>query len=206
MATHSSVLAWRIPGMAEPDGLPSLGLHRVGHDWSHLAAAEHWENRWKLGIPFQKPDARTPRSIPDPSQQLVHTLVLGLNGAGATDWNPQGPHQYKHAEGRAKASGPSRLPPRWVPENSSHQVDFNHSKFPTPQCNRHLLNYPNTHSQFLPCLSSTKEFEKGETITFPTSFAARGGRVKQCFPVRQKSLTLWRLQGKYFLSPLKAQT
>ena len=32
MATHSSVLAWRIPGTGEPGGLPSLGLHRVGHD------------------------------------------------------------------------------------------------------------------------------------------------------------------------------
>ena len=32
MATHSSVLAWRIPGLAEPDGLPSMGSHRVGHD------------------------------------------------------------------------------------------------------------------------------------------------------------------------------
>ena len=32
MATHSSVLAWRVPGTGEPDGLPSLGLHRVGHD------------------------------------------------------------------------------------------------------------------------------------------------------------------------------
>ena len=39
MATHSSVLAWRIPGMGEPGGLPSLGLHRVGHNWSDLAAA-----------------------------------------------------------------------------------------------------------------------------------------------------------------------
>ena len=39
MATHSSVLAWRIPGTGEPGGLPSLGLHRVGHDWSDLAAA-----------------------------------------------------------------------------------------------------------------------------------------------------------------------
>ena len=37
MATHSSVLAWRIPGMAEPGGLPSMGSHRVGHDWSDLA-------------------------------------------------------------------------------------------------------------------------------------------------------------------------
>ena len=32
MATHSSVLAWRIPGTGEPDGLPAMGLHRVGHD------------------------------------------------------------------------------------------------------------------------------------------------------------------------------
>ena len=39
MATHSSVLAWRIPGRAEPGGFPSLGSHRVGHDWSDLAAA-----------------------------------------------------------------------------------------------------------------------------------------------------------------------
>ena len=39
LATHSSVLAWRIPGMGEPGGLLSMGLHRVGHDWSNLAAA-----------------------------------------------------------------------------------------------------------------------------------------------------------------------
>ena len=39
MATHSSVLAWRIPGMGEPGGLLSMGSHRVGHDLSDLAAA-----------------------------------------------------------------------------------------------------------------------------------------------------------------------
>ena len=39
MATHSSVLAWRIPGTGEPDGLQSMGSHRVGHDQSDLAAA-----------------------------------------------------------------------------------------------------------------------------------------------------------------------
>ena len=38
MATHSSVLAWRIPGMGEPGGLPSMGSHRIGHDWSDLVA------------------------------------------------------------------------------------------------------------------------------------------------------------------------
>ena len=39
MATHSSVLAWRIPGTGDPGGLPSMGSHRVGHDWSDLTAA-----------------------------------------------------------------------------------------------------------------------------------------------------------------------
>ena len=39
MATHSSVLAWRIPGTGEAGGLPSMGSHRVGHNWSDLAAA-----------------------------------------------------------------------------------------------------------------------------------------------------------------------
>ena len=45
MATHSSVLAWRIPGTGEPGGLLSMELHRVGHDWSDLAVAVsvHWK-------------------------------------------------------------------------------------------------------------------------------------------------------------------
>ena len=38
-AIHSSVLAWRVPGTGEPGGLPSMVPHRVGHDWSDLAAA-----------------------------------------------------------------------------------------------------------------------------------------------------------------------
>ena len=39
MATHSSVLAWKIPGTGEPGGLPSMGSHRVRHNWSDLVAA-----------------------------------------------------------------------------------------------------------------------------------------------------------------------
>ena len=69
MATHSSVLAWRIPGTAKPSGLPSMGSHRVGHDWSDLAAVavliqgvviqvllleswsrlRFWEGCWRFG-------------------------------------------------------------------------------------------------------------------------------------------------------------
>ena len=46
MATHSSVLAWRIPGTGEPDGLLSMGSHRAGHDWSDLAAAAAAAGEW----------------------------------------------------------------------------------------------------------------------------------------------------------------
>ena len=42
MATHSSILAWRIPGTEEPGGLPSMGSHRIGHNWSDLAAAAEY--------------------------------------------------------------------------------------------------------------------------------------------------------------------
>ena len=51
MATHPSVLAWRIPGTGEPGRLPSMGSHRVGHDWSDLAAAVRhlpWQKLWWL--------------------------------------------------------------------------------------------------------------------------------------------------------------
>ena len=56
MATHFSVLAWRIPGMAEPGGLPSMGSHWVKHDWSNLAAAGKAkrmssQKTWKRGFP-----------------------------------------------------------------------------------------------------------------------------------------------------------
>ena len=46
MATYSSVLAWRIPGTGEPGGLPTMGSHRVGHDWSDLAAAAANQESW----------------------------------------------------------------------------------------------------------------------------------------------------------------
>ena len=52
MATHSSVLAWRIPGTGEPGGLPFMGSHRVRHDWSDLAAAAWWsQSMWYQGTP-----------------------------------------------------------------------------------------------------------------------------------------------------------
>ena len=51
MATHSSIVAWRIPGTGEPGGLPSMGSHRVGHDWSNLAAAAAAQQQLYLVFP-----------------------------------------------------------------------------------------------------------------------------------------------------------
>ena len=51
MATHSSVLSWRISGMGKPGGLPSMGSHRVGHDWSDLVVVVVEISSGKLELP-----------------------------------------------------------------------------------------------------------------------------------------------------------
>ena len=61
MATHSSVLSWRIPGVGEPGELPSIGSHRVSHDWSDLAAA--------ADLPLEKPVVRKQQLELDMEQQ-----------------------------------------------------------------------------------------------------------------------------------------
>ena len=58
MATHSSVLAWRIPGTGEPGGLLFMGLHRVEHNWSNLASANRsmvWQSRKRLDLLYKRP-------------------------------------------------------------------------------------------------------------------------------------------------------
>ena len=62
MATHSSVLPWRIPGTGEPGGLPSVGPHRVGHDWSDLAAAA--AHSWEIGLRVKSICPSSPGQVP----------------------------------------------------------------------------------------------------------------------------------------------
>ena len=71
MATHSSVLAWRIPGMGEPGGLPSMGLHRVGHNWSDLAAAAAAATAAALSHYWR---AQTVKSLPTMREAQVRFL------------------------------------------------------------------------------------------------------------------------------------
>ena len=80
MATHSSVLAWRIPGTGEPGGLPSLGLHRVGHNWSNLAAAAKVSRRrWWQPTPVLLPGKSHGR------RSLVGCSPWGCEESGTTE-------------------------------------------------------------------------------------------------------------------------
>ena len=72
MATHSSILAWRIPGTEEPGGLPSVGSHRVRHDWCDLAAAAA-AGQQNTGSTSDT----TWISTPDPSDDFLKPLPLG---------------------------------------------------------------------------------------------------------------------------------
>ena len=76
MAPHSSVLAWRIPGMVEPGGLPSVGSHRVGQDWSDLAAAAAAAAR--LVIAF----------LPRGKRLLISWLVISFQSPSAVILEP----------------------------------------------------------------------------------------------------------------------
>ena len=92
-ATHSSVLAWRIPGIGEPGGQPSMGSHRVRHDWSNLAAAAAAAMVYTMNTYFsQFRGPGRPRSWPQHIQRLVrahflvHTqCVFALSSCGWRD-------------------------------------------------------------------------------------------------------------------------
>ena len=77
MATHSSVLAWRIPGTGEPGGRPSMGSHRVGHNWSDLAAAAATAVAW-LKAGFFYVFSRV--IIPNQGQQCLETFSVVIPG------------------------------------------------------------------------------------------------------------------------------
>ena len=79
MATHSSVLTWRIPGTGEPGGLPSMGSHRVGHDWSDLPVSSI-----VVGSLCSWEEVRTwPSDISTLTQNLIFRFVFGVFGGGA---------------------------------------------------------------------------------------------------------------------------
>ena len=83
MSTHSSVLAWRIPGRGELRRLPFMESHRVGHDWSHLAAAAaetfptSWEVRSQGCVQFDLEKYKNMRFLHWDLKRPMHTCFCG---------------------------------------------------------------------------------------------------------------------------------
>ena len=75
MATHSNVLAWRIPGTGEPGGLLSMGSHRVGHDWSDLALAM-WDKLRKKALLEKLSDSKKNHEVFPPLTSNRETYCL----------------------------------------------------------------------------------------------------------------------------------
>ena len=76
MATPSSTLAWRIPGTREPGGLPSMGSHRVGHDWGtslSLFTFMHWRRTWQPSPVFLPGESHGQRSLADYSHGVANS-------------------------------------------------------------------------------------------------------------------------------------
>ena len=98
MATHSSVLAWRIPGTGEPGGLPSMGSHRVGRDWSDLAAAAaHMTTGKTIALTTRNFVGKVMLLLFDMLSRLViaflprtkHLLISWLQSPSAVIWEPK---------------------------------------------------------------------------------------------------------------------
>ena len=106
MATHSSVLAWRIPGTGEPGGLPSMGLHRVGHDWSNLAAAAAAVCMWEL----EHKESRAAKNWCFWTVVLEKTLESPLDCKEVQPVNPKGNQSWIFI-GRTDAEAPILWPP-----------------------------------------------------------------------------------------------
>ena len=91
MATHSSVLAWRIPGTGEPGWLPSMGPHRIGHDWSDLAAAaaaatscygtvlqEFYFSNWRITYKTKHLEFSAPLELTQLLKYSISSIILAI--------------------------------------------------------------------------------------------------------------------------------
>ena len=86
MATHSSILAWRIPWTEEPGGLLSMGLHRVGHNWSDLACIHAWEKEMATHssiLAWRIPGTEEPGGLPSMGSHRVRHNWSDLTAAAA---------------------------------------------------------------------------------------------------------------------------
>ena len=150
MATHSNILAWRIPGMVEPGGLLSVGSHRVGHDWSDLAAAAVWcfakvdtaathswtsaagRNLWMCNSPNRKGSSQSGRvPAPAPLQSRWAVISSSKVGRGGGSFLPRNPVKVPSLRFEPGLLG-------WInPETYEPRVKTRVSLWQIGQCSQH---------------------------------------------------------------------
>ena len=114
MATHSSILAWRIPGTGEPGGLPSMGSHRVRHNWSDLAAAAYINIHiyiYQLLKPMSFHLVVSFLLLYDSAQNSVLSITLAYQYIPHKDTHSHTPHIHIHvSSSMGEALVPSPFP------------------------------------------------------------------------------------------------
>ena len=153
MATHSSVLAWRIPGTAGCGGLPSMGSHRVRHDWSDLAAAIYprpkvslWERAARIDAFQDLPRSATRATVP------LCWILLTFPGT-AQQWNFSA--YYPAIGGSLQTWGvspASQFLPHMHPFLSGHSSSLSKVAFALSLCSALLLLLLFGHCLRVPCL------------------------------------------------------
>ncbi|XP_027383776.1 bolA-like protein 2 isoform X2 [Bos indicus x Bos taurus] len=129
--THSSVLAWRIPGTGEPGGLPSMGSHRVRHDRSDLAAAageradrEKWE--WRDQVTGPEPEPAAARGSGGHDSQPLRVQLPSPRGVGQIRGEAaasETPFPWtRRTEARPRQKPPTRL--KWQPHSAGKALNW----------------------------------------------------------------------------------
>ena len=106
MAPHSSTLAWKIPWAEEPGGLPSMGSHRVGHDWSNLAAAAA---AWKDDNIFTGDLENTEQSY-ILFHHMLQLFFSSVQFSGSVVSDSLRPHEPQHARPPCPSPTPGLYP------------------------------------------------------------------------------------------------
>ena len=158
MATHSSVLAWRIPGMAEPGGLPSMGSNRVRHDWSNLAGC--FCNLRSSPNPTVGPGHQVAKR----SHFYRHHVTWGSGG------------QTRGREAPAQSGGLQEHPPHWGCSASAFCLclfPYVHSRAARVTLSRHFWSHQTSAETFRPRISlrtKTMSSSQGLHAHFSTTF------------------------------------
>ena len=127
MATHSSTLAWKIPGTGEPGGLPSLGSHRVRHDLSDSSSSSQGWSKAEAGG-YRARNIREEAALRFPGEAKDHLASTG------TPWEPHSPPRLLAAE--AGGSGPlspeegGASPKPWYADALPHAQAQGHTDTP----------------------------------------------------------------------------